>query len=73
MSPLWMFMAPLIVAAGALVLMAARRVHDEIGPTIASFHEFRDAIRPRVVALRVETDTTRARISRADTEPFRRF
>lgn len=72
MSPLWMLLVLLVVGGAALLMVATRRVHDDVGPAIDSFHEFRDAIGPRVAALRAETGATRARIDQARVDHKRR-
>ena len=66
MSPLWVIVVFAVVGSAALLLLAVRRAHDEITPTIEAFDRFRVAISPNVAALRVETEATRRRITLAD-------
>ena len=51
-----------------MLLLAVRRAHREITPTIEAFDRFRAAIGPAVGSLRVETDATRRKIALANTE-----
>ena len=68
MSPLWVIVVFVVVGGSALLLLAVRRAHDEITPTIEAFEGFRAAISPAVGTLRVETDATRRKIAVANTE-----
>jgi hypothetical protein len=67
MSPLWVILLLAMVFGSALLLvLAARRAHDEITPTIEAFDRFRAAISPTVASLAVETEATRLQIARAN-------
>ncbi len=72
MSPLWVIVVLAVVASAAVLLLTARRAHDEITPTIEAFDRFRAAMGPMVASLRVETDTTRRRVAEADAQLDRR-
>jgi hypothetical protein len=65
-SALWIFVVFAVGAGTVLLLLAARRAHDEITPTIEAFDRFRAAISPQVTALRVETEATRRKIALAE-------
>jgi hypothetical protein len=68
MSPLWVIVVFVVVGSSAVLLLAVRRAHDEITPTIEAFDRFRAAISPSVATLRVETEVTRRRITLADAQ-----
>jgi len=68
MSALWVILVFAVVGGAAVLLLAVRRTHDEITPTIEAFDRFRAAISPAVDTLRVETEVTRRRIALADAE-----
>jgi hypothetical protein len=68
MSPLWVIVVFAVVGSSALLLLAVRRTHDEITPTIEAFDRFRAAISPSVTTLRAETDATRRKIAVASTQ-----
>jgi hypothetical protein len=68
MSALWVVVVFFVIGSAAVLLLAVRRAHDEITPTIEAFDRFRSAISPSVAGLRVETDATRRVIALADME-----
>jgi hypothetical protein len=72
MSPIWVVVVFAVVASAAMLLLAARRTHDEMTPTIEAFDRFRAAISPTVATLAVETEATRRRITLATAELDRR-
>jgi hypothetical protein len=64
-SPLWVFVVSTVVAGAALLVLAARRAHAEIRPTLDAFEGWHDALGPHVAALTAETERTRRRTARA--------
>jgi hypothetical protein len=68
MSPLWVIVVFAVFGSAAVLLLAVRRTHDEITPTIEAFDRFRAAISPSVATLRVETDATRRQIAVANAQ-----
>ncbi len=72
MSPVWVLVVLAVLGSAAMLLLAARRTHDEITPTIEAFDRFRAAISPIAATLAVETEVTRRRISLANAELERR-
>ena len=66
MSPVWVLVVLAVVGGSAMLLLATRRAHDEITPTIEAFDRFRAAISPTVASLAVETEATRRQIAGAN-------
>ena len=72
MTPVWAFVVFTVVLSAAVLVLAARRAHDEMSPTIEAFDRFRAAISPTAATLAGETEATRRRIALANDELERR-
>ena len=72
MTPVWAFVVFTVVLSAVVLVLAARRAHDEMSPTIEAFDRFRAAISPTVATLADETEATRRRIALANAELERR-
>lgn len=60
MSPTLAFVLVTLAATAATLAVVARRTRDDVVAALASFAELREALRPAVEVLRVETRETHA-------------